>query len=84
MSLKLYSITCDLVEDGDHRSFHERLRVMEARQVLDRQWAIRSTYTAAQLKDLLRSFLGDRDRLVVTEIGEERASRRAMVDLGKV
>ncbi len=82
MSLKLYLVTCDLVEDGDHRSFRERLRTLEARQVLEHQWAVRSAYTAGQLKDVLRQFLGDGDRIVVTEVGEERASRRAMVDLG--
>lgn len=78
MSLKLYLITCNLVEEGGHCSFRERLRSLEARQVLDQQWAVRSTYTAGQLKDLLRQFLGDRDRIVVTEVGEERASRRAV------
>lgn len=82
MSLKLYLITCELVEGGDHRSFRERLRTLEARQVLDCQWAVRTAYTAAQLRNVLRDFLGDRDRIVVTEVGEERASRRAMLDLG--
>jgi hypothetical protein len=84
VSLKLYLITCDLVEEGDHRSFRERLRALEARQVLDRQWAVRSTHTAAQLKDILRRFLGDRDRIVVAEVGEERASRRALADLARM
>lgn len=84
MSLKLYLVSCDLLEDGDHQSFRERLCSLEARQVLNQQWAVRSTYTATELKDLLRGFLGDRDRIVVTEVGEERASRRAMVDLASM
>ena len=84
MSLKLYLVSCDLLENGDHQSFRERLRSLEARQVLSQQWAVRRTYTAAELKNLLRGFLGDRDRIVVTEVGEERASRRALVDLGRI
>ncbi len=84
MSLKLYLVTCDLTETGDYRSLRERLRSLEARQVLPAQWALRSTYTAAQLKDLLREFMGERDRIVVTEVGAERASRRALIDLAKL
>jgi hypothetical protein len=84
VSLKLYLITCDLLEEGDHHSFRERLRSLEARQVLNQQWAIRSTYTAAELKEMFRQYLGDRDRIVVNEVGEERASRRALVDLGNL
>ena len=81
MSLKLYTVTFDLTDAGDYGSLRERLRTLEARQVLPRQWALRTTYTAAELKELFRGFIGDADRVVVTEVGAERASRRALVDL---
>jgi hypothetical protein len=81
VSSKLYLVTCEFNETGDYRSLRERLRSLEARQVLPAQWALRSTYTAAQLKDLLRGFMGERDRIVVAEIGAERASRRALINL---
>ncbi len=81
VSLKLYLVTCEFLEEGDYGSFRERLRALEARQLLDRQWALRTTYTAAELRNLLRGFLGDHDRIVVTEVGSEWASRRALVNL---
>lgn len=84
VSVKLYLVTCDFVEDGDHHSLLERLRALEARQVLDRQWALRTTYTATELRNLLRVFLGDRDRIVITEVGAEWASRRALANLGEL
>ena len=84
MSLKLYLVTCDLLDDGDYASFRERLRTMEARQVLDRQWAMRSTYSAGELKELFRQFIDERDRITVTEVGAEVASRPALADLGEI
>jgi hypothetical protein len=84
VSLKLYLVTCDLLTDGDYASFRERLRTMEARQVLDQQWAMRSTYSAGELKELFRQFIHDRDRITVTEVGVEVASRRALANLGEI
>jgi len=68
----------------DHGSPRERLRTLEAHPVLSQQWAARSTHSAAQVRDILRQFLGDQDRIVVAEVGEERTSRRALVDLARV
>ncbi len=84
VSLKLYLISCDLLYPGDYVSFKERLRVLNATQVLATQWAVRTHQSAAELKELLRGFLDERDRIVVTEVGEEKASRRALADLGKL
>ena len=84
VSLKLYLVTCDLFQAGDYASLRARLRTFEARPVLDNQWALHSTYTAAQLKDLLKAFLHEGDRIVVTEVGAERASRRALSNLAEL
>ncbi len=84
MSLKLYLVSCDLLHEGDYASFRARLRTFEACQVLDRQWALHSTHSAAQLKEILRRFLHEGDRIVVTEVGAERASRRALCNLGEL
>ena len=78
MSLKLYLVSCDLLHEGDYASLRARLRTFEARPVLANQWALHSTYTAAQLKDILKGFLHEG---VVTEVGAERASRRALSNL---
>jgi hypothetical protein len=81
VSLKLYLVTCDLLQPGDYAALHRRLQTLGARQLLDRQWALRSTYNAAELKDLFKSFLDEQDRISVTEVGAEWASRRAMSNL---
>jgi hypothetical protein len=84
VSLKLYLVSCDLTGEGDYSSFQARLRTFEARQLLATQWALRSTYTAAELKEILRAFLHERDRIVVAEVGAERASRRALSNLAEM
>ena len=84
VSLKLYLVTCDLLSTGDYASFQARLRTFEARQVLAHQWALRSTYTAGELKEILREFLHEGDRIVVSEVGAERASRRALSNLAEL
>ncbi len=84
MSLKLYLVTCDFLRAGDYASFQSRLRTLGARQVLRNQWALRSSHTAAQLKDILKQFIDDGDRVVVTEVGGEWASRRALANLGEM
>lgn len=84
MALKLYLVTCNLFQTGDYRSLRERLRTLEARQVLDNQWALRSTYTAAELKEIFRQLIDDGDRIVIAEVGAEWASRRALVNMGKL
>ena len=82
MSLKLYLVSCDLLTRHDYQSLHARLRSLDARQVMSAQWALRTTYTAGELRDLLRGFLDEGDRILVTEVGQEWASRRALVNLG--
>lgn len=81
MSLKLYLVSCELLHEGDYASLKARLRTFEARPVLANQWALHSTHSAAELKEILRQFLDERDRIVVTEVGAERASRRALCNL---
>ena len=84
MSLKLYLISCDLLQEGDYASLKARLRTFEARQVLEKQWALHSTHTAAELKEILRQFLHEKDRIVVAEVGAERSSRRALCNLAEL
>jgi hypothetical protein len=84
VSLKLYLITYDLLLPEPYESLKIRLGSLGARQVLDRAWALRSTRTATELKNELRGFVDSRDRIVVTEVGAEWASRRAMANLGEM
>ena len=84
VSLKLYLVTCELREMGDYASFRERLRTLDAQQILTHQWALRSTYTAVQLKNLLRQYMAAADSIVIAEVGAEWASRRALRSLGEM
>ena len=84
MSLKLYLVSCDLLQPGDYHSLKSSLVSLSAREVMANQWALRSTYTAVQLKSLLGQFLDDHDRILVTEVGQEWASRRALLNLGNL
>ncbi len=82
--MKLYLVTCDLLQQADYASLHERLRTLGARQVLTNQWALRSTYSAAEIKSVLKQLVDNRDRIVVAEIGAEWASRRALSNLAEM
>ena len=81
MSLKLYLVSCDLLQPDGYASLKERLRSLEARQVLASQWVLRSSHSAAELKEIFRQLIDDRDRILITEIGAEWASRRALLNL---
>jgi len=81
VSLKLYSVTLELADQGDYCSLLERLRAFGATQIIDHQWALRTTHSAVELKDILRRFLAEKDRIVVAELGAECASRRALANL---
>src|SRR4051794_6674840 len=61
VSLKLYLVSCDLLQDAGYASLRARLRTFEARPVLANEWALYSTYTARQLKDILKGFLHEGD-----------------------
>ena len=83
MSLKLYLVSCDLLRASGYESLKERLRSLEARQVMESQWVLRSSFTAAELKEIFRQMIDERDRILVTEVGAEWASRRALANLGE-
>jgi hypothetical protein len=84
VSLKLYLVSCEFITGGDYKSFREKLRTLEATEILAHQWALRSRFSALELKEQLRQYLDSSDRITVAEVGEEKASRRARADLAKL
>ena len=84
VSMKLYLISIECAGTHHHPNVDSHLRALNAEQVMDRQWAVRSSFTATQLKERFRRFLDDQDRIVVVEVGEEKASRRARADIRKL
>jgi hypothetical protein len=79
-----HTVRCDLLAEGNYGSLKQRLRTLGAAQVLNNQWALRSTHLATELKALLREFVSNDDRIFVAEVGAEWPSRRALLDLGKL
>jgi hypothetical protein len=84
VSLRVYLVTLELLLPEEYVSLKTRLVSLGARQILGNQWALRSTYTAAEIRAILRGFLDSNDRIVVTEVGVEWASRKALANLGDV
>lgn len=84
VSLKLYLVSFELTDGQAHRSVESHLRQLNAEQILRNQWAVRTTFSAEQLRNRFKRFLSDSDRLTVVEVGEERASRRALTDKRKL
>ena len=84
MSLKLYLISFEFRTGKAHANVDSHLRQLDAQQLLQHQWAVRTSFSADQLKNRFRRFLADEDRVTVVEVGEEKASRRALADLRKL
>jgi hypothetical protein len=82
VSLKLYLVTCDLLQPCDYGSLKAKLQTLGARQVLDAQWALRTNYTAAQLKDTLRGSSTRGTGSWSPRSAGKSASRRARVSFG--
>jgi hypothetical protein len=80
----LYSVTFDFLQPLEYQSLKEKLRTLGASQILERQWALRTHLTAAELRNELKSFIDASDGIVVAEIGSEFASRRAKKNLAEL
>jgi len=81
-TMKLFLVTFNLLDSGDYASLVTRLASMHAVRILENQWAVLSQESARTLKDTLRGLIGEQDRIVVTQVGPEWASRRALANLG--
>ena len=84
VSLKLYLVSFEFTKDRTYPSVESHLRQLKAQQILGDQWAVRTTFSADQLKNRFRQLMDDGDRITVVEVGEERSSRRAMADIRKL
>lgn len=82
--MKLYWVGYDLMSPGkDYSRLTTELVALGAERILLSDWALKSNYTAAQLRDHLKQFLDRNDRLMVAEVGNW-ASWNAMADINKV
>jgi hypothetical protein len=80
--MKLYIVTCDLLQPGDYASLRTRVEAMKGCQLLESQWALLANESAAELKELFRRIVDRNDRIVVVEADKDWASRHAFAKLG--
>jgi hypothetical protein len=74
--VKPFLISYDLDKPGqDYSALIARLNEHGAVRVLLSQWALRTSWTAVQLRDDLTKYIDANDRLLVTEIGSWAYSR---------
>lgn len=72
--MKKYMVSYDLVKPGkDYTNLINRLKQHGAVKILLSQWVIRTTWTAAQLRDDLQQHIDSNDRLLVTGLTGEAA-----------
>lgn len=81
-----YVASYDLNSPGkDYKSLTDALLSLGGERVLYSQWAVRSSGTAAQVRDYLWQFMDRNDRLLVMAVDSgDWASQNAMIDLNKV
>ena len=84
MAKRLYLVAYDLSLPLPYESLKTRLTTMGAQQLLDRVWAVLMSESADDIKRTLRSFVDDKDRILVAEVGHDWASRRALFRLGEL
>ena len=84
MAQRLYLVAYDLSLPLPYESLKTRLTTMGAQQLLDRVWAVLMSESADEIKRTLRSFVDDKDRILVAEVGHDWASRRALFRLGEL
>lgn len=82
MARRLYLVAYDLSLPLPYESLKTRLTTMGAQQVLDSVWALLASESADQVKRSLRGLMDDGDRLLIAEVGQDWASRRALFRLG--
>jgi hypothetical protein len=84
--MALYLISYDLLNKktfGDYETLLTELRRLGAKEVLYSQWMWKSDSTSSQIRDHLRQFMHNDDRILVTAVGPW-ASWKTMVDINKI
>ncbi len=67
--MKAYTISYDLDKPGqDYTRLITRLQQHGAVRILFSQWALKTTWSAVQLRDDLKSYIDTNDRLLVTQV----------------
>lgn len=77
--MKAYMVSYDLDKPGqDYEKLIKRLKEHGAVRILLSQWALRTNWSAIQLRDDLKGYIDGNDRLLVSELMGEWASWNIM------
>ena len=72
--MNLYVVSYDLVSPGkNYESLFSELVRLGGSRVLLSQWLVRSAFTSVQLRDHLRRFMDDNDRILVNVMDQNWA-----------
>ena len=86
--MALYLISYDLLnhaEFGEYESLIAEIKRLDGVKALYSEWAIRRVETSVTLRDHLRKFVHNTDRILVCEISETNwASSELLCDLNKI
>lgn len=85
--MPVFSISYDLIKRKDYPELWAELRRIGAQRYLLSQWAVRraDSVTAEAMRNHLRPFIDDDDRLFVTQIDTaDWASYNALIDLNQL
>ncbi len=84
MEKKLHIFVCQRLGRRSYAEFDEKLKELRAVPLMHSIWAVRTVFTATELKDVLRKLLDNQDRILVVEIRGDWASRRAENNLAEL
>ena len=84
--MALYVISYDLIGKSydQYETLIAELERLGAHRVLLSQWALRNNSTSEQIRDHLYPFMHPNDRVLVTEITGNWASRNTLINLNSV
>jgi hypothetical protein len=78
--MALFFVNYDLIKQKDYQKLWDRLGQYGGKRVLLSTWAIKGDYTAAGLRDDLKRYVDNDDRLLVDQ-SFTWASWNALIDL---
>jgi CRISPR/Cas system-associated endoribonuclease Cas2 len=82
--MALYLISYDLMHHESHGQYDELIEDLEhlkARQILSSDWVIKTNADAEAIRDRLRRFMDEDDRIIVAEITSNWASAHTLFSI---
>lgn len=82
--MKLFFISYDLITPGQkYQLVYNKLISIGAKKLLESMWVVKGTYTASNLRDVIKSCVDSNDRIFVVE-SADWASFNALCNVNEV